>query len=84
MWHHGRGVTLLNSPYLIEEWGLPSPVVLLSGDGPCWIGLDYRTCGEAGSPSVTWFDADFKTELPLAEDFRIFVEGLAARPVGVD
>jgi len=82
--HDGRGVTILDSQYLIKEWGLPSPVVLLSGDGPCWIGLDYRTCGEAGSPSVTWFDADFKAELPLAENFRTFVEGLQARPVDDD
>jgi hypothetical protein len=79
-----RGVTLLDSPYLVKEWGLPSPVVLLSGEGPCWIGLDYRMCGPSGNPSVTWFDADFKAELPLAEDFRAFVEGLMPSPVGGD
>jgi hypothetical protein len=62
----GRGLSLLDSPYLVEEWGLPSPVVLLSGDGHCWIGLDYRACGSRGEPSVTWFDADAETELPLA------------------
>jgi hypothetical protein len=73
-----RGVTMLDSPYLIGEWGLPSPVVLLSGDGPCWIALDYRLCGAAGSPSVTWFDAEFETELRLAESFRTFVEGLTS------
>lgn len=52
--------------------------MLLSGDGHYWIGLDYRTCGNDGEPSVTWFDTDFGTELLLAGDFRSFVEGLTA------
>ncbi|CUM36984.1 SMI1/KNR4 family protein [Streptomyces gardneri] len=71
-------LSLLDSPYLVEEWGLPSPVVLLSGDGHCWIALDYRACGESGEPSVTWFDLDTDTELPLATDFQTFVERLTA------
>ncbi|WP_405910089.1 MULTISPECIES: SMI1/KNR4 family protein [unclassified Streptomyces] len=75
--HDGR-LSLLDSPYLVEEWGLPSPLVLLSGDGHCWIALDYRACGERGEPSVTWFDVDGNTELPLAADFRTFVERLTA------
>ncbi|GAA3485670.1 SMI1/KNR4 family protein [Streptomyces yanii] len=75
--HDGK-LSLLDSPYLVEEWGLPSPLVLLSGDGHCWIALDYRSCGENGEPSVTWFDMDRNTELPLAADFRTFVERLTA------
>jgi hypothetical protein len=71
-------MSLLDSPYLVEEWGLPTGLVLLSGDGHCWIGLDYRACGRHGEPSVTWFDADFGTELALAPDFRSFIEGLTA------
>lgn len=73
-----RTVSLLDSPYLVEEWGLPAPVVLLSGDGPCWIALDYRAGGRHGEPSVTWFDADFSVELALAPDFGSFVEGLSS------
>ncbi|MEW2127932.1 SMI1/KNR4 family protein [Streptomyces sp. NPDC007259] len=75
---HDGQPSLLDSGYLIEEWSLPSPLVLLSGDGHCWIALDYRTCGEQGEPSVTWFDVDTDTELPLATDFQTFVERLAA------
>ncbi|MFJ9060307.1 SMI1/KNR4 family protein [Streptomyces sp. NPDC102409] len=75
--HDGR-LSLLDSVYLVEEWGLPSPLVLLSGDGHCWIALDYRTCGEQGEPSVTWFDVETDTELPLATDFQTFVERLAS------
>ncbi|ROQ33638.1 SMI1/KNR4 family protein SUKH-1 [Streptomyces sp. PanSC19] len=74
----GDRLSLLDSPSLAEEWGLPSPLVLLSGDGHTWIALDYRTCGGDGEPSVTWFDADEASELPLARDFRTFVEGLTA------
>ncbi|SCF73670.1 SMI1/KNR4 family protein [Streptomyces sp. Ncost-T10-10d] len=46
-------LSLLDTAYLVEEWGLPSPLVLLSGDGHCWIALDYRACGKRGEPSVT-------------------------------
>jgi hypothetical protein len=74
---HTRGVaSLLDAPDLIEEWGLPDGVVPLSGDGHCWIALDYRRCAE---PSVTWLDTDRHTELALAPDFRSFVEGLTGR-----
>ncbi|CAM5313210.1 SMI1/KNR4 family protein [Streptomyces canus] len=73
-----RLTSLLDSPYLVEEWGLSSPIVLLSGDGHCWIGLDYRGCGPDGDPSVTWFDIELDTELTLASDFRTFVENLTA------
>lgn len=76
--HRERTVSLLDSPYLIEEWGLPSPLVLLSGDGPCWIALDYRACGRHGEPPVAWFDADSSVELALAPNFGFFVEGLSS------
>jgi SMI1-KNR4 cell-wall len=72
----GDVLTLLDTPYLIEEWGLPSPIVLLSGDGHYWIALDYRECGPRGEPKVGWFDADRESELALAPDFRSFVERL--------
>jgi hypothetical protein len=75
---HGGQLSLLDTAYLVKEWGLPSPLVLLSGDGHCWIALDYRVCGKRGEPSVTWFDVDEGTELPLAADFQAFVERLAA------
>ncbi|MFJ2751182.1 SMI1/KNR4 family protein [Streptomyces sp. NPDC087297] len=82
--HDGQS-SLLDTGYLVEEWGLPSPLVLLSGDGHCWIALDYRVCGRQGEPSVTWFDTDMNSELALAAHFRAFVEGLtSAEGFGVD
>jgi hypothetical protein len=54
---------------------------LLSGDGHCWIALGYRGCGKHGEPSVTRFDVDGGTELPLAADFQAFIEGLVAATV---
>lgn len=74
----GGNMSLLDTPYLVQEWGLPSPVVLLSGDGHCWIALDYRRSGRQGDPSVTWFDTELETEAALAPDFRSFVGGLTA------
>ena len=69
-------LSLADTPYLVEEWGLPRPVVLLTGDGHWWIALDYRVSGPSGEPSVTWFDTDLGTEVALAPTFRSFVEGL--------
>jgi hypothetical protein len=69
----GGRLSLLDSPYLSAEWGLPKRVVVLSGDGHTWIALDYRLSAE---PSVTWFDAELESELPLAPTFRAFAEGL--------
>lgn len=73
-----RMITLFDNAYLVREWELPSPVVLLSGDGHYWVALDYRGCGVHGEPSVTWLDADSGTELHLADDFRAFVCGLTS------
>ncbi|WP_097869047.1 SMI1/KNR4 family protein [Streptomyces sp. rh34] len=70
--------SLLDTPYLIDEWGMPAPLVLLSGDGHWWIGLDYRLCGQDGEPSVTWFETDLDREVVLAGDFRSFVQRLTA------
>ncbi|WTI12186.1 SMI1/KNR4 family protein [Streptomyces sp. NBC_00820] len=76
--HREQALSMLDSPYLVEEWGLPTDVVLISGGGHYWIGLDYRTCGRHGEPSVAWFDADDNSELALAPDFRSFAEGLTS------
>jgi hypothetical protein len=76
--HREQTLSLLDSPYLVEEWGLPTDVVLVSGGGHYWIGLDYRTCGRHGEPSVAWFDADDNSELALAPDFRSFIDGLTS------
>ncbi|MFJ1652435.1 hypothetical protein ACIOC2_13660 [Streptomyces sp. NPDC088337] len=70
-----RTLSLLDSPYLVEEWGLPTAVVLVWSDGHYWIGLDYGTCGRYGEPSVAWFDADDNSELALAPDFHFFIRG---------
>ncbi|WP_063774166.1 SMI1/KNR4 family protein [Streptacidiphilus rugosus] len=75
--HRTDRLSLFDTPYLIGEWGLPSPIVLLCGDGHCWIALDYRDCGWDGEPTVTWFDTESNSELIVATDLRAFVEGLA-------
>lgn len=71
-------ITLLDTPYLVQEWELPSPVILLSGEGHYWLALDFRTCGPAGQPPVVWLDSEMEHELTLAPNFRAFVERLTA------
>ncbi len=65
----GTGAGVLATPYLISEWGLPSEVVLLDGDGHTWTALDYRAAGGAGEPSVVWVDIELKDELTIAASF---------------
>ncbi|MBU2663612.1 SMI1/KNR4 family protein [Actinoplanes bogorensis] len=72
----GDRLTLLDTEYLVGEWDLPSPVVLLSGDGHYWIALDYRECGPTGEPAVVWLDSDDESEFRIAPDFRAFLEHL--------
>lgn len=64
---------VLNSKYMIAEWGLPSNQVLLSGEGHWWITLDYR---KNSDPCVTWFDVDAGQDIELAASFHEFLSRL--------
>lgn len=70
------GAGILVTEYMIEEWGLPSGLVLLNGDGHWWIALDYRHSGVVGPPTVVWIDVDRGEDLQLAPSFEDFVNGL--------
>jgi hypothetical protein len=70
--------TIGSSTYWAAEWELPSPVVMLTGEGHWWIALDYRAGGE---PSVVWLDSERDEDIQLAPCFRAFVEGLVPREV---
>jgi hypothetical protein len=67
---------ILQTPYLLREWGMPEGLVLLTGDGHWWIALDYRTSGPAGPPLVVWYDNEVGQDIQLAEDFESFIKGL--------
>ena len=67
------GHNILSTAYMINEWGLPEKLVLLNGDGHWWIALDYRQ-GEI--PSVTWFDTEMDQDIPIADSFAQFFDGL--------
>ncbi|MEO3930655.1 SMI1/KNR4 family protein [Micromonosporaceae bacterium B7E4] len=74
---HANVLSVLDTPYLVQEWVLPTRCVLFSGQGHYWVALDYRTCGSDAAPSVVWIDNEMGHELQLAPDFRAFVERLA-------
>lgn len=62
------------SEYLIDEWGLPKKVVLISGDGHTWIAFDYRYTDE--NPSIILIDHDGEEIIEIAPDFESFLNGL--------
>lgn len=64
---------ILNSEYMIKEWGLPSNQVLLSGDGHWWISLDYR---KSHIPCVTWLDVAAGQDIELSPSFGEFLSEL--------
>ena len=72
----GAWASVTESPGLIAEWEMPAGLVLLSGDGHYWIALDHRGRPPDAEPSVTWYDNEVGEDIPLAPDFRSFVEGL--------
>lgn len=67
------GQNILDSQYMIDEWGLPEKQVLLTGDGHWWITLDYR---ESDVPSVRWIDIECDQDMHIADTFEAFIQGL--------
>jgi len=65
---------ILQSAYLIQEWGLPEQIVLLGGDGHSWVAFDYRETNE--NPPIIYLEADEEILFELAPNFETFIEGL--------
>jgi hypothetical protein len=65
---------ILQSEYLIQEWGLPKDIILFSGDGHSWIAFDYRHTKEE-SP-IIYIDTEFEKIIELAPNFITFINGL--------
>lgn len=70
----GEEKGILESEYLIEEWGLPNNIVLISGSGHSWIALDYRNTRE--EPPIIYIDVESEQIIELAPDFDSFLNGL--------
>lgn len=70
----GGEESIQESEYLIDEWGLPKKVVLISGDGHTWIAFDYRYTDE--SPPIILIDHDGEEITEITPDFESFLNGL--------
>ncbi|MBX2901593.1 MAG: SMI1/KNR4 family protein [Cyclobacteriaceae bacterium] len=75
------GQNILDTAYMIEEWGLPDKQVLLNGDGHWWITLDYRQ-GEI--PTVRWIDVECNQDIHIADNFEDFINGLVTEDTFAD
>ncbi|MFD1606520.1 SMI1/KNR4 family protein [Oceanobacillus luteolus] len=73
---------ILDTDYLIKEWGLPSDIVLLDGDGHTWVALDYR--GKKRKPSVVYLEVEEGNEFQLAESFDEFIAALEEEEYDVE
>ncbi|WP_077736488.1 SMI1/KNR4 family protein [Bacillus sonorensis] len=70
----GKKEGILESQYLIKEWGLPDNLILIHGDGHTWVALDYRDTKE--NPSVHYFDLELEEDFKLANSFGEFLSKL--------
>ncbi len=68
-------MNMVRTPEMSAEWGLPPRQVLLSGDGPYWITLDYRS---GPVPSVAWIDVECSEDVQVAPSFSAFLDGLVS------
>jgi len=66
--------SVLHTRSMTEEWGLPSGLVLLDGDGHSWIALDYRE--PRAEPPVVFVESDSSESIELAPTFGAFLERL--------
>lgn len=66
---------IMSSNYMVKEWGLPEKLILISGDGHCWIALDYR---KGKTPSISWIDIECNEDIKIAENFDDFLTGLVS------
>ena len=67
-------VSVLNTPYMTDEWGLPTGFVLLDGDGHTWTAFDYRT--NKANPTIVFLDSESGDTLYVAEGFLQFFSSL--------
>ena len=70
----GKKEGILESQYLIKEWGLPDNLILIHGDGHTWVALDYRDTNE--NPPVHYFDSELQENFRLADSFGEFLSKL--------
>ncbi|MCY9419403.1 SMI1/KNR4 family protein, partial [Bacillus inaquosorum] len=70
----GRDLGILESEYLIKEWGLPQRLLLIQGDGHNWVALDYRLTNE--NPPVHYFDLELNNDFKIADSFDEFLSKL--------
>lgn len=78
----GEGTGILNSPYLISEWGLPEGIIIISGDGHSFIALDYRNT--KNEPTVIYLDTQSNQVVTLSNNFKEFLNHLYLEEIGVD
>lgn len=75
---HTTAQNLLQTEYMVREWGLPERQVLLSGDGQYWVTLDYRN---GPVPTVAWIDVESGEDMQVAQSFDAFLAGLVLASV---
>ena len=69
-------ISMLDTNYMTQEWGLPEKQVIVSGDGHWFITLDYR---KGPVPSIAWIDTEMEQDVQLAESFAKFFAGLVSK-----
>ncbi|MGX7594454.1 SMI1/KNR4 family protein [Planococcus plakortidis] len=70
---------ILDSDYLIDEWGLPKNILIFSGDGNSFFALDYRK--DSVNPSVIYLEPETEEIIEVAHTFDEFLNNLSKEEV---
>ncbi len=70
--------SIMMTPYMLEEWQLPSGLVLIGGDGNAWIAFDYRE--QPNDPPVIFLESNDLRTAVLAHNFQDFLDRLVVAP----
>lgn len=63
--------TIFCTEYMTLEWGLPEDLVLLEGDGHCWLALDYRS--QSHDPPVIFIESAECSWLTVAPNLAALI-----------
>ncbi len=67
----GKEPGLLDTPYYLSEWEMPSDIILISGDGHEWVAFDYRKTKE--NPPIIYINNDNNEIITVANTFDEFL-----------
>jgi hypothetical protein len=72
--HNHSLESVLDTPYMAKEWGLPDRFIIFSGEGHWWLGFDYSR--GPTDPKITFYDCHQGKGCVVASSFEEMLDKL--------